>query len=78
VIKILVRSRPDLVTNAGFQIDVDSTRNMLARRSFREECIEGIIGNSMRRIGLHCTGRVNAMFQAIELPALVSGLQKIS
>jgi hypothetical protein len=75
MVQVLVRSGADLVAHTRFQIYVDGPRHMLARRRFRKESVERIVRNAMGQITAHDSGRVNAVLQAIKLPALVSGLQ---
>jgi hypothetical protein len=74
VVELGVGSSTDFVANSGFQIDVDGTRDMLARLSLAEEGVEGVIGNTDRAIGGHVTIRSDAMLEAVQLPALVTGL----
>jgi hypothetical protein len=76
MVQVLVRSGADLVAHTGFQIHVDGPWHMLTRRRFRKERVEGIVRNAMGQIAAHDSGRINAVLQAIKLPALVSGLQK--
>mmetsp|Transcript_16162 Transcript_16162/g.37230 ORF Transcript_16162/g.37230 Transcript_16162/m.37230 type:complete len:93 (-) Transcript_16162:19-297(-) len=47
---------------------------MLSRRSFAEEGVEGIILFTGSQVRWHPAIRVNAMLQAVELPALVTNL----
>mmetsp|Transcript_27488 Transcript_27488/g.66757 ORF Transcript_27488/g.66757 Transcript_27488/m.66757 type:complete len:285 (+) Transcript_27488:726-1580(+) len=67
-------ARANFVTNSGFQIDIDGTRNVLARGSLGKESVERIIGNTNRSIRGHHTIWVNAVLEAVEFPARVTGL----
>ena len=75
VIKLAECSTSDLVTHGWFKINVDSTGNVLARSRFTEEGAVGIINSTAGGLGRsHCTVGVDAMLQAVQLPAAVTSL----
>lgn len=74
VVELGVLSTADFITDGWFEIDKDSTWDVLAARSLREEGVEGIIGKTKRVVRGHVTIRGDTMLQAVQLPALVSDL----
>jgi hypothetical protein len=74
VVELLVSSSTDFVAHRRLKIHVNSTGSVASRRSLTEEGVEGIIGLTNTLVRGHGTVGFNAMLQAIELPALVSGL----
>jgi len=47
---------------------------MLASTSFAEEGVETVVSTSDSLVGWHLTIRLNAMFQAVQLPASITDL----
>ena len=70
--QVVICSSSDFINNSWFQVDKDSTWNMLPSSSFGKESIERVISRSNWRIIGHVTIGLNAMFKAIQLPASVS------
>jgi len=64
-----ISSSSDFIDNAGFEINKDCSRNVLSRRSFREESVKGIILLSNGGIRGHGSIRADSMFKAVQLPA---------
>ena len=73
VVELGVSSCADFVTDSGFQIDVDSTGDVLARLGLAEEGVEGVVSGTNGGVGGHVTIRSDSMLKAVELPAVVSG-----
>jgi hypothetical protein len=74
VVELGVLSGTDFITNSGFQIYKHSTRDMLSRGSFTKEGVERVISASNGGIVRHITIGGDAMFQAVQLPAVVTDL----
>lgn len=73
MVESAVGSRANLVADGWLQIDIDSSRNALSRRGFTEKSAHGIVLGKTFRL-FHRTIRVDTVLEAVELPALVSGL----
>lgn len=56
------------------QIDEDSSGYMLASTSLAEEGVKTVVSTSNSLVRGHLTVRLNAMFQAIQLPAGIADL----
>ena len=63
-----------LAYHSGLQVQENAAGNVLAGTRFRKERVEGIVFDPNRLIRGHRAIRLNAMFQAIELPAGITGL----
>lgn len=74
MVEALVGSRADFVTDGGFQVDVDRTRNVLARGGFAEKSVEGIVRGTNRLVVRHGTIGQNAVLEAVKFPALITRL----
>jgi len=72
VVELTVGSNSGLVNDSGLQVNEDSSWNMIAATSFREEGLEGIVSESLIR--WHMTIRLDTVLQAVQLPAGVSNL----
>ena len=70
--ELAVGSTPGLIYDSGLQINEDSSGDMLPSTSLREEGGEGVIPKSLVR--RHVAIRLNAMLQAVELPAGIANL----
>lgn len=57
--KLAVASSANLVDNSGFKVNEDGTRNMLARASFTEKCVEGVVSSSNSLVTGHMAIRLN-------------------
>jgi hypothetical protein len=65
------------VADRGLQIHKDGTRDMLARPGCTEESgkrVDRFWAGGVNGIRVHGTIRTNAVLQAVQLPAVVSGL----
>jgi len=69
-----VGSGTDFISNGGFKIDEDGTRDVLAGTGFREEGVEGIITSTDGLVGGHLTVGLDAVLEAVKLPAGVTSL----
>ena len=57
---ISVHSPPGhLVDHGGFEVNEDCSRDVFAGRGFREERVEGVVGDAHRVVGGHLTIGVN-------------------
>jgi hypothetical protein len=74
VVQLPVGSGPDLVTDGGLEVDVDGTGDVLAGSGLGEEGVEGIITSSDSLVGGHLAVGLDAVLEAVKLPAAVSGL----
>jgi len=72
--QLAVSSGSDFINNSGLQIQEDSTGNVLASTSLREEGVEGIISISNGLVRGHLSIRLNSMLKAVELPASITNL----
>jgi hypothetical protein len=72
--ELSVSSVSGFVDDAGLQIDKDSTGNVLASRSLREEGVEGIILYSWSLVAWHHSVWLNSMLKAVQFPARISEL----
>ena len=74
VVELSVGAGSDLVTDGGFEIDVDGSGHVLASSSFGEEGVEGIVTSADGLVGRHLTVGLDAVLEAVKLPAGVTGL----
>ena len=74
VVKLGVLSGTDFVTDGGFQVDKDGTRDVLSRGSLAEKGVEGIVGHSKRSVRGHVAIGVDSVLEAVKLPAVVTNL----
>merc|ERR1712209_99622 len=72
MIKLAVGSDTGLVDDGGFEVNKDSSWDVLSTSSFREEGLEGVISKSLVR--WHTSIRLDTVLQTVELPASVSNL----
>jgi len=72
--ELTVCSGADLVDYGGFQVDEYCTRNVFAGSSFAEEGVETVVATAHGLVGRHLTVRLDAMLQAVKLPAGISNL----
>jgi hypothetical protein len=72
--KLTVSTSPHLVNDRRLQIYKYSAGNMLSGSSFAEESVEGIVSATDGLIARHLAIRLNAVLEAIELPASISDL----
>jgi len=69
-----VRTSADFINDSWLQVDKDSTGNVFARASFREESVERVITTTNRFVRGHLTIGLYTMFKAVEFPASVTNL----
>jgi hypothetical protein len=74
VVELAVGSSADFVTNTRLKIDEDGTGNVLASTSLREEGVERVVTTSNGLVGRHLAIRLDAVLEAVKLPAGISGL----
>jgi hypothetical protein len=74
VVELAVRARADLVAHGGLEVDIDGTRHVLARARLREEGVERVVTAADRLVRRHLAIRLNAVLEAVKLPARVAGL----
>ena len=72
VVQLTVCSASGLVDDGGLQIDEDCSWDVLASASLGEEGLEGVIAEGL--VGGHVAVGLDAMLEAVELPAGVSDL----
>ena len=72
--ELSVGSCSDLIDNGWFEIEEDSSWDVLTGTGLREEGVEGIITTTDRFIGWHLTVRLDSVLKAEELPAGVTDL----
>merc|ERR1719251_189929 len=69
MVELTVGSNSGLVDDSGLQVNKDSSWNMFSTTSFREECLERIVSESLVRG--HAAIRLDTMLQAVELPTCI-------
>jgi hypothetical protein len=74
VVKLSVGTSADLVHHTGLKINHDGTGNVLASTSLRKEGVERVIATADSLIGGHLSIRLDAVLEAVKLPASISGL----
>lgn len=74
MVQLGVRPGTDFVTDGRFQVDEDGTGDVLPGRSLGEERVERIVGLTDGLVRGHGTIRIDAMLEAVQLPAVVSDL----
>ncbi|DAZ99380.1 TPA: LOW QUALITY PROTEIN: hypothetical protein N0F65_005282 [Lagenidium giganteum] len=74
VVELTVRARADFIANRRLQIDEHGTWHMLAGARLGEESREGIVGAVHGRVARHLAIRLDAVLQAVELPAGIADL----
>merc|ERR1712213_134208 len=72
MVQLTVGSASGLIDDSRLQIDEDSSWDVLASSSLREEGLEGVVPEGL--VGGHVAVGLDAMFEAVELPAGVSNL----
>jgi hypothetical protein len=74
--QLAVGAGADLIDDSRLQIKEDAAGHVLASTSLREEGVEGIITTANGLVGRHLAIRLNAVLQAVELPAGIAHLCK--
>jgi len=72
--QLAVGASADLIDHSRFQVDEDSTRDVLASAGLREEGVERIITIADGLIAGHLAIGLDAVLKSEELPASVTGL----
>lgn len=63
-----------LTDHSGFKVHKNSSRDMLSSSSLTEKSVEGIISSADGLVTGHLSVWLNAMFQAVKLPAGIPNL----
>jgi len=74
VIELTVGTSADFVTDTRLKIDEDSSGNVLAGTSLREEGVKGVITATNGLVGRHLAIRLDTVLEAVKFPAGVTGL----
>merc|ERR1719446_2001667 len=74
VVELTVGAGADLVDHGWLKIEVDATGHVLASASLGEEGVEGIVTATDGLVGGHLAIWLNAVLEAVELPASVTDL----
>ena len=74
VVELTVGAGADLVNHGWLKIEVDGAWNVLASASLGEEGVERIITSSDGLVRRHLAIRLDAVLEAVKLPAGVAGL----
>jgi hypothetical protein len=72
--ELAVGTSADLVNDSWLKINEDSTWDVLASTSLREEGVERVVTIADSLVRWHLTVRLNTMLEAIKLPAGVTNL----
>merc|ERR1711899_204373 len=72
MVQLTVGSASGILDNSGIQNDEDCSWDVLASTSLREEGLEGVVSKGL--VGGHVAVGLDAMLEAVELPAGVSDL----
>merc|ERR1712225_219287 len=74
VVELAVGTSANLVDHSRLEVEVDAAGHVLASTSLREEGVEGVIATADGLVGGHLAVRLDAVLQAVELPAAVTDL----
>ena len=72
--ELAVGSGAHFVHNSWLQVHKDGSWDVLSSSSLAKEGVEGIVSSSDSLVGRHLSVRLNAVLQAVELPASVPDL----
>ena len=72
--ELSVGSGSDLIDNGWFEIEEDSSWNVLTGTSFGEEGVESVITTTDGFVGWHLTVRLDSVLKAEKFPASVTDL----
>merc|ERR1711963_385341 len=72
--QLSVDSSSDLVNDGRFKINKDSSGDVLASSSLREEGVEAVISSTNSLVRWHLTIGLDTVLQAVELPAGITNL----
>ncbi|EJK63828.1 hypothetical protein THAOC_15492, partial [Thalassiosira oceanica] len=74
VVELPVRAAADLVADRRLQVDVHRAGHVLPGASLGEEGVEGVVSAAHRVVRGHLAVGLDAVLEAVELPAAVTGL----
>ena len=74
VVELAVGAGADLVDHGRLEVDEDGARHVLARAGLGEEGVERIVATADGLVRRHLAVRLDAVLEAVELPARVTGL----
>mmetsp|Transcript_56617 Transcript_56617/g.100036 ORF Transcript_56617/g.100036 Transcript_56617/m.100036 type:complete len:463 (-) Transcript_56617:29-1417(-) len=74
VVELAVRARAHLVDHGRLEVDEHRAGHVLARASLGEEGVESIVAAADRLVGWHLAVRLDAVLEAVELPARIADL----
>ena len=74
MVQLTISSSADFIAHSRLKIDKDTTRNVLTSTGLREESVEGVITTTDGLVGRHLTIRLNAVLEAVQLPATITSL----
>lgn len=72
--KLAVGASSNFIHNSWLQINEDSSGDVLAGTSLAEEGVEAVISSTNGLVRGHLAIRLDAMFQAVQLPASIANL----
>merc|ERR550514_241137 len=74
VVELAVGAGALLVDDRRLEVDEDRAGHVLARAGLREEGVEGVVAAADRLVRGHLAVRLDAVLEAVELPARVAAL----
>merc|ERR1711964_965017 len=74
VVQLAVGASANLIDHSGLQIQVDGAGHVLAGASLGEEGVEGVVTTTDGLVGGHLAIRLDAVLEAVQLPATVTDL----
>ena len=74
MVQLAVGSGADLVADGRLEVDVDGAGNVLAGPRLGEEGVEGVVTSADGLVGGHLAVGLDAVLEAVQLPAAVAGL----
>merc|ERR1711934_972178 len=74
VVELAVGAGADLVDHGGLEVEIDGAGHVLPSPGLREEGVEGVIATADGLVGRHLAIRLDAVLEAVELPAGVTDL----
>jgi len=74
MVQLSVGSSSDLIDDSWFQIDVDTSWDVLAGTSLREEGVEGVVSSTDGLVRRHLTVRLDSVLEAEQFPRGITDL----
>jgi len=74
VVELTVGASSDFIERSRLEVNEDTTRDVFAGTSLREEGVERVVAATDSLIGGHLAIRLNAVLKTVELPAAVAHL----